>query len=97
MSSSSTGERTQRSERLSLRATTEQQQLIRTAAASEDMSMTDFVLDSATANAERVLADRRWFVLSEDELARFEEMIDAPVEHSPKLAALLTEPTVFDE
>lgn len=92
----STTERGQRDARLNLRTSAQQQQLIRSAAAAVEKSVTDFVLESATANAERVLADRRWFVLSEDEWNDFEALLDAPVARTPKLAALLSEPTVFD-
>jgi uncharacterized protein (DUF1778 family) len=70
--------------------------LIRSAAAAQDKSVRDFVLESATINAERVLADRRWFVLSKDEWRDFEALLDAPVTRPPKLSALLSEPTVLD-
>jgi uncharacterized protein (DUF1778 family) len=96
MSSHSTAERSQRDARLNLRTSTQQQQLIRSAAAAVNKSVTDFVLESATASAERVLADRRWFVLSNAEWDDFETLLDAPVARTPKLAALLSEPTVFD-
>lgn len=96
MSRQSTTERTQRDARLSLRASSKQQQVIRSGAAAMNKSITDFVLDSATATAERVLADRRWFLLSAVDWEQFEAMVDAPVADTPKLAALLTEPTVFD-
>lgn len=91
-----TTERTQRDSRLSLRTSSQQQQLIRSAATALDKSVTDFVLESATANAERVLADRRWFVLSDSAWKEFQALLDAPVADTPKLAALLSEPTVFD-
>ncbi len=96
MPSYPTAERTQRDSRLNLRTSTQQQQLIRSAAAAVEKSVTDFVLESATANAERVLADRRWFVLSKKEWHEFETLLDAPVAPTPKLAALLSAPTVFD-
>ena len=86
----------QRDARLNLRTSAQQQQLIRSAAAAVDKSVTDVVLESATANAERVSADRRWFVLAEEEWSDFEALLDAPVARTPKLAALLSEPTVFD-
>jgi uncharacterized protein (DUF1778 family) len=96
MATHSTTERKQRDARLNIRASSQQQQLIRSAAAAVDKSVTDFVLESATANAERVLADRRWFVLSDEAWADFEALLDAPATRTPKLAALLSEPTVFD-
>lgn len=89
-------DRGQRDSRLNLRASQQQQQLIRRAAAVLDKSMTEFVLESATANAERVLADRRWFVLSGEDWERFEALLDAPALDTPKLKRLLSEPTVFD-
>ncbi len=96
MPAPSTTERNQRGARLSLRASAQQQQLIRNAAAALDKSVTEFVLDSATANAEKVLADRRWFSLDEEAWTEFQALLDAPVSSMPKLKALLTEPTVFD-
>ena len=96
MSSRSTAERSQRVARLNLRTSAQQQQLIRSAAAALDKSVTEFVLESAMAHSERVLADRRWFVISEENWDNFEALLDAPVSRTPKLAALLSEPTVFD-
>lgn len=96
MSQQHTSERKQRDARLNLRTSIHQQQLIRSAAAALDKSVTEFVLDSATANAEQVLADRRWFLLAPDAWEEFEALLDAPATEMPKLAALLTEPTVFD-
>lgn len=96
MPSQSTTERGQRSGRLNLRTSAQQQQLIRSAASALDKSVTDFVLESAMSHAERVLTDRRWFVLSEGAWDDFEALLDAPVSRTPKLAALLSEPTVFD-
>ena len=98
-------DRAQRDARLNLRATAQQQQIIRSAAASQGKSVTEFILESATVNAERVLADRRWFVLSHEAWGAFEVLLDTPeggasdaelAAASPRLAALLNEPTVFD-
>ena len=92
-----TSERNQRDERLNLRISAAQQQLIRRGAAALDKSVTDFVLDSATAQAERVLADRRRFVLADEQWVALEALLDAPVRRNPKLRALLSQPTVFDD
>ncbi len=81
--------------RLNLRVSTAQEQIIRRAAAATDRSVTDFVLASAAARAEAVLAERRWFILPEDEFSRFAELIDAPLEPSDALRSLLaTSPDV---
>lgn len=82
--------------RLNLRATTRQEHLIRRAAAATERSVTDFVLESATRHAEAVLADRRWFVLSDTEWAAFETALDAPLEHTEKLREFLSERHTVD-
>lgn len=89
-------ERGQRDTRLNLRTSSKQQQLIRRAASALDKSVTDFVLDSATVAAEQVLADRHWFMLDDEQWANLQARLDAPAVDTPRLRALLTEPTVFD-
>lgn len=49
--------------RINLRASARQEQLLKQAAAATDRTMTDFVLETAVVEAERVLADRRWFLI----------------------------------
>jgi len=77
--------------RINLRVTSRQEHLIRRAAAVTDRSMTDFVLESAARHAEEVLADRRWFVLSDDEWAAFGRALDAPIEHVEQLRSFMLE------
>jgi len=89
-------DRPQRDSRLNLRTSSQQDYLIRRAASAVDKSVTDFVLDSATAQAERVLTERRWFTLDEERWAEFEALLDAPASEMPRLQSLLREPTVFD-
>jgi uncharacterized protein (DUF1778 family) len=78
-----------RDSRFSLRSTSAQASLIRRAAEASHKSMTDFVLDSATSAAEQVLADRRWFQLTDIRWTDFEALLDRPAVHKPRLAALL--------
>ena len=65
--------------RLNLRVTERQDNLIRRAAAATNRSVTDFVLESVAFEAERVLAEQRWFMLSEDERMKFNELLDRPL------------------
>ena len=65
--------------RLNLRVTPRQGYLIRRAAAALDKSVTEFVLDSVALEAERVLAEQRWFMLPEGEWERFNELLERPV------------------
>ena len=78
-----------RDARLNLRTSAAQASLIRRAAEASHKSMTDFVLDSATSAAEQVLADRRWFQLTDTNWTAFEAILDRPAVHKPRLAALL--------
>jgi uncharacterized protein (DUF1778 family) len=82
--------------RINLRITSRQEHIIRRAAAITDRTMTDFVLESAARHAEEVLADRRWFVLSDDEWAAFEHALEAPLAHTSALRQLLTERREID-
>ena len=46
------------------------------------------------AEAEKVLADRRWFELNAEDFAKFEQALDTPVDGT-KLARLLASESVF--
>lgn len=82
--------------RLNLRASSQQDALIRKAAESVGRSVTEFVLDSACANAEHVLADRSRFILDDQAWARFMAALDGPAADKPRLKKLLSEPSVLE-
>jgi uncharacterized protein (DUF1778 family) len=84
-----------REARITMRATARQRALIQQAADALDTSVTDFVLDSASAAAERVLADRRWFTLTSHDWEEFQTLLERPVVEKPRLAALVNEPSPF--
>jgi len=84
-----------RAARLNLRVTSRQAALIRRAAESRDKTVTEFVLDSASAAAEQVLADRRWFSLDEEAWETFNKLLDRPVVLKPRLNATLSQPDPF--
>ncbi|MGI8609985.1 MAG: DUF1778 domain-containing protein [Candidatus Dormibacteria bacterium] len=75
--------------RLSLRANPRQQTLIRHAAEVQGKTVTSFVLDSATATAEQVLADQRTFLLDPATWDEFVSALDRPVARKPRLEALV--------
>jgi uncharacterized protein (DUF1778 family) len=89
--------KTPRDQRLNIRASAQQQQLIRRAAEATDRTVTDFILGSALESAERVLADRKWFVASDEQWTEFHALLDAPLEPMPKLRRLLERESPFDE
>lgn len=92
---SATDHRKQRDTRLNLRVTGAQADLIRRAADTTDRTITDFVVESASVAAQRILADRRWFALDDDAWADFEALLSRPVVFKPRLSARLNAPDPF--
>lgn len=88
-------QRPARQSRINLRASTRQEQLLKHAAAATDRTVTDFVLESAVVEAERVLADRRWFLISDAQWDEFQRLLEQPARDLPKLRALLADPSPF--
>lgn len=80
-----------KSARINLRATERQEALLRQAAASSDTSLTEFILNRALTEAERVLADRRWFTLDKAQFEEFTRLLETPLPSTDKLEKLLSE------
>jgi len=83
-------------ERLELRASPSQTSAIRQAAAATAKTVTAFVLDAATIEAQRALADRRLFRLDPERWERFVHALDRPVKAKPRLGKLMRRPGVLD-
>ena len=79
-----------RAETINLRASRRQKALIDRAAETLGRSRSDFMLETACREAEAVLLDRRYFVLSADAFRKFSEMLDRPPRDNPKLRKLLS-------
>ena len=73
----------------------EADQLVRQAAESTARTLTDFVVDAAVVEAERVLADRTQFVLETEQWARFVELLERAPQDKPGLEKLFSKPSVF--
>lgn len=95
MSNNTTPQKTVRDQRINVRATERQEQLLRRAAAATDRSMTDFILEAASVQAERILADRRWFVADEAQWEAFNLLLDTPLPSTAKLQRLARHPSPF--
>jgi uncharacterized protein (DUF1778 family) len=80
---------TTRGETINLRASRQQKALIDRAAEALGRSRSDFMLETASREAESVLLDRRYFVLSDDVFQRFVTMLDRPPKDNPRLRRLL--------
>jgi uncharacterized protein (DUF1778 family) len=89
MPGTQTREPGRRGQTINLRATRTQKALIDQAAEVLGRSRSDFMLDTACREAEAVLLDRRYFVLSEEAFRRFTAMLDRRPKDNPKLRRLL--------
>ena len=87
---------TTRSEKLDLRLTVAAKNALQAAAAAQNRSVSEFVLESALARADEALADRRRFGLDAAQWKKFLAALDAPPRPLPRLARLLKKPGFFD-
>lgn len=85
-----------KAERIALRASQEQRELIGRASEATSTTVSDFVLRASIARAEEVLADRREFRLPPDRWNAFVELLDRPPVDKPRLRRLLTEPSSLE-
>jgi uncharacterized protein (DUF1778 family) len=84
-------------DRLNIRATRQQKDVIARAARLLNTTVSNFVLQNAYADAQAVLADQTRFRLPDRQWKRFVEALDAPPKAIPALRKLLTEPGIFDD
>jgi len=81
-----------KSRRVHLRVASDDDALFRRAAREADESLSEFLVESGRERAERVLADRTRFTLSEDEWTAFTAALDRPAAASPALVELFKRP-----
>ena len=87
-----------KTERLNLRLTKEQDAVIRRAAEARGESTSDYVLRHAVNAAEMDLADRRVFVVDDAAWTELQALVSSPpAELSPSLMKLLSSPSVLDQ
>lgn len=84
-------------ERLDLRATKRQREVIDQAAAVTQKKRAEFVMDAAFQEAIRVLADQRMFVLADGERDDFLQMLEGPATVKPRLHELTERGSVLPE
>ena len=78
----------QKSARLGIRATPEQEAILKRAAEIRHKSLTDFILDSACAEAEQTLLDQRLFVVSGKRYRALLDLLEQPPQDNPGLRRL---------
>ena len=79
-----------RSARLGLRATPEQEVVLRRAADVAHKSVTDFILDSACLAAEQTLLDHHLFMVSGNQYQAFMDLLDQPEQPNDGLRDLFS-------
>jgi len=85
-----------RSARLGLRATPEQEAVLRRAAEVSHKSLTDFILDSACLAAEQTLLDQRLFMVSGKQYQALMDLLDRPEQANAGLAELFNRKAPWD-
>ncbi len=81
-----------RSARLGLRATAEQEAVLRRAAQVAHKSLTDYILDSACLAAEQTLLDQRLFMVTGSQYQALIDLLDQPEQDNTGLARLFSRP-----
>jgi uncharacterized protein (DUF1778 family) len=97
-SSTPSSRRAAKDDRIALRVTTTERDLIEQASTVLATTVSDFMLRASLARASEVLADRREFRLPPDQWDAFVTMLDQPpsAAEKPRLRRLLTTPSVLD-
>jgi uncharacterized protein (DUF1778 family) len=86
-----------KTERLNLRLTPAQDEVLRRAADARGEAVSDYVLRHAVEAAEMDLADRRVFVLDDAAWERLQEALTRPPRPASRLRQLLSQPSVLEE
>jgi uncharacterized protein (DUF1778 family) len=89
-------QRSNRTEKLDLRLTKSAKRTLQAAATAARKSVSEFVVESALAEAEERLADRRVFILTAKDWDAFVAALDAPPRRIARLERLFHERSVFD-
>lgn len=86
-----------RSARLGLRASREQEVVLRRAAEVAHKSLTDFILDSACQAAEQTLLDQRLFMVSGSQYQTLMDMLEGPEQVNEGLCELFARAAPWDK
>ena len=82
--------------RINLRASESEVQAITRASALSGVSVSAFIMMSATEHADRTLADAKHFELDPNQWRAFTAALDRPARKRPRLHRLLEEPSILD-
>lgn len=88
--------RERQTDKVELRVSPVAKSRLQAAAVATRKTVSAFLLDSGLDRADMVLADRTLFVLDDKTYDAFVTVLEAPTRPKPRLARLLTEPSVVD-
>jgi uncharacterized protein (DUF1778 family) len=91
-----TAAKRKRSERFNVRLSQKEARLIRLGAEQRGVNITNFILESACAQAAQEIAEARNFELSSKDWQRFSQALDRPDKAKPRLNQLFKESTVLE-
>jgi uncharacterized protein (DUF1778 family) len=86
-----------RGERIEFRTTLQVRRLVERAVEASGSNLTDFAEASLVEAAQRVMADRKHFVLSDQAAQEWDAINDCPARELPGLRRLMERPSPFDE
>jgi uncharacterized protein (DUF1778 family) len=86
-----------KTERLNIRVSEEQIDLLRRAAELSGQTVSDYVLSRVLADANDDLIDRRVFTLSAPQWKEFQALLNTPPQENPALQELLAAPRPWDQ
>jgi uncharacterized protein (DUF1778 family) len=89
MAQETAGSTDRRETRITMRVAPKDKALIERAAEARSLSVTDYMITIARADAERTLVERCVFTLDDDAFRRLNEILDRPVQDNPRLTAML--------
>jgi uncharacterized protein (DUF1778 family) len=81
---------------LNIRATSEQKAKLAEAARLQNMNVSQFILSKSLDAAEEVIADQRLIRVSKEEYEWLLNKLEEPPRDLPKIAELLSKPSVFE-
>jgi len=85
-----------KTERIDVRASRSVKVLLQEAARACHKNVSEFLLDAGIIAANKALADRKFFILDDNQWAEFEKALDRPVHDKPSLQKLLTTPGLLE-
>ena len=85
-----------KTKRWTLRVTPAQDSIVRQVLRTSGMSLSEYVVSRAVAQAVEDLADRQVFAVSVEDWEKLHEVLERPATAKPRIAALLAEDSVLD-